>query len=67
VEYKVDKKKAIARVTVHSIDKYNFNKGMIDIFSGLPDDQNGRFVELGWAKSFFTKGSFDLKVEWSFK
>lgn len=37
-------------------DFYNFNNGQVDIASGLPDDDNGRFEVLGWAKSFFSRG-----------
>ena len=36
---------------------YNFNPGKSDIVSGTPDDENGRFSELGWAKEFRTYGA----------
>ena len=28
------------------------------------DNENGRFEELGWAKSFITRGSIVIKVKW---
>ena len=50
--------------TVYEIDRYNFNSGMSDIASGASDNENGRFEELGWAKSFNTVGSFNMDVQW---
>lgn len=38
---------------------------MHDIATGLPDDSNGRFAVLGWAKSFFTYGKAVRKVTWT--
>lgn len=52
------------KTTIHEIDRYNFNKGMADIASGAPDDENGRFEKIGWANSFNTIGQFDTTVEW---
>ena len=49
---------------VHEIDRYNFNKGMNDIASGASDNENGRFEELGWAKSFTTTGEAEFDVTW---
>jgi hypothetical protein len=51
-------------ITIHEVDRYNFNKGMFDIASGEPDDENGRFAVLGWAKSFITKGELVVTVTW---
>ncbi|MDD3173815.1 MAG: hypothetical protein PHF63_09170 [Herbinix sp.] len=51
-------------ITIHEVDKYNFNKGLADIASGTPDDVNGRFAELGWAKSFMTYGEITRVVTW---
>lgn len=45
-------------------DKYNFNRGQKDIVSGAPDDQNGRFEELGWARSFETYGAMVKCIKW---
>lgn len=50
--------------TVNEIDRYNFNKGMKDIDTGTPDVVNGRFAELGWAKSFNTVGQMQREVSW---
>ncbi|RXZ81547.1 hypothetical protein EBB07_14590 [Paenibacillaceae bacterium] len=49
-------------ITFYMKDMYNFNKGMSDIVSGTPDDVNGRFAELGWAKEFLTIGSMTRTV-----
>ena len=51
-------------ITIHAIDRYNFNKGAKDIATGTPDNENGRFEELGWARSFVTRGSIPVKVNW---
>lgn len=53
-----------ATVTVHARDKWNFNKGDSDIASGAPDAANGRFEELGWARSFETNGSMTRTYSW---
>ncbi|NJD04665.1 MAG: hypothetical protein FIA99_19170 [Ruminiclostridium sp.] len=52
------------KITVHMKDLYNFNKGMADIASGTPDDVNGRFAVLGWAKSFYTVGELNRTITW---
>lgn len=49
---------------VHEIDRYNFDKGKKDIKSGKSDEENGRFEQLGWAKSFNTIGEVNIKVQW---
>ncbi|KSW11016.1 hypothetical protein FBF35_03495 [Schaalia odontolytica] len=53
-----------ATVTVHARDKWNFNRGDHDSITGLGDDVNGRFEELGWAKSFETSGSMTKTYTW---
>lgn len=53
-----------ATVTVHARDKWNFNKGDSDIASGASDAANGRFEELGWARSFETNGSMTRTYSW---
>lgn len=50
--------------TFFTEDMYNFNPGQSDIVSGTPDDVNGRFAELGWAKEFKTYGSFMKTIMW---
>ena len=56
--------KATMIVTFYMEDMYNFNPGMSDIASGTPDDVNGRFSELGWAKEFKTYGSLTKTITW---
>lgn len=64
VTYDPCKKKFVMQLRMKAEDFYNFNKGQADIATGLPDDENGRFEVLGWAKSFFSKGEIQRKVEW---
>ena len=66
ITYNPKTKKAIANITVNMLDYYDFNTGAADVFTGLPDIANGRFVELGWAKGFITKESFKKTVRWDF-
>ncbi|MFJ5927913.1 ricin-type beta-trefoil lectin domain protein [Kitasatospora sp. NPDC092948] len=51
--------------TVHAQDRYDFNRGMHDIASNTPDDVNGRFATLGWAKPFMTFGQVTLDMSWT--
>lgn len=53
-----------ATVTVYARDKYNFDRDKADVDSGTPDAVNGRFEELGWAKSFETSGSLTKTYSW---
>lgn len=53
-----------ATVTVYARDKWNFDSGKYDPDSGTPDAVNGRFEELGWAKSFETSGSLTKTYSW---
>lgn len=50
--------------TIHVKDRYNFNRGQSDIASGVSDDVNGVFAELGWAKSFITYGETTITISW---
>ncbi|MFC8421082.1 DNRLRE domain-containing protein [Streptomyces sp. NPDC057236] len=52
-------------VTVHALDQYDFNAGATDIASGTPDNVNGRFATLGWAKPFLVRGTFTRNVTWT--
>ncbi|MGW0704918.1 RHS repeat-associated core domain-containing protein [Streptomyces sp. NPDC002643] len=52
------------RITIRSKDRYDFNKGMSDIASGTPDEVNGRFATLGWAKPFISRGTVTREVTW---
>lgn len=51
-------------VTVHAEDHYNFNRGQADIATEAPDNVNGRFTELGWAKPFDSHGEVTRTVTW---
>jgi hypothetical protein len=42
----------------------NFNNGSQDIGSRAKDRENGRFEELGWARSFETYGYVHMDVTW---
>lgn len=53
-----------ATVTVYARDKYNFDRGKADLDSKTPDAVNGRFEELGWAKSFESNGSLTQTYTW---
>ena len=53
-----------ATVTVQARDKWNLNKGDHYYVTGLGDDVNGRFEELGWARSFETSGSMTKTYTW---
>jgi|GEM_PF-2670274 len=52
-------------VTVHGEDYYNFNRGQSDIASQAPDDENGRFTEIGWAQPFPSSGAVERTVTWT--
>ena len=51
-------------VTVHAEDYDNVNRGQADIASAAPDDENGRFTEIGWAMPFPTSGTLTRTVTW---
>lgn len=53
------------KVIVHAEDRYNFNRDAADIATGAPDDDNGRFATLGWAKEFRTHGEVERTVTWT--
>ena len=53
-----------ATVTIYARDRWNFDSGKSDPDSGTPDAVNGRFEELGWAKSFDTSGSMTKTYTW---
>lgn len=49
-------------VTVHELDRYNFDAGKQDIATGTSDEVNGRFEKAGWAKSFLTRGTVTREI-----
>lgn len=64
-DVKVDGDQVTTEIVVHAEDHYNVNRGQADIASGAPDDANGRFTELGWAKPFDSSGSVRRTVTWT--
>ncbi|MGH3924652.1 MAG: hypothetical protein ACRDTT_17625, partial [Pseudonocardiaceae bacterium] len=63
-DVRVDGDTVTMEITVRGEDRYNFNGGQEDIETGAPDDENGRFTEIGWAKPFDTHGSLTRTVTW---
>ncbi len=61
----VEGNKVTMVITVHAEDHYNFNRGQQDIATGASDNENGRFQEVGWAKSFDSHGSVKRTVTWT--
>ncbi|WP_371519762.1 RHS repeat-associated core domain-containing protein [Kitasatospora sp. NBC_01300] len=61
----VEGKKVTMKLTVHVLDRYDFNKRSKDIASGVSDNVNGRFATLGWAKPFITRGGLEKTVTWT--
>ena len=64
-DVRVDGDRVTMTVTVHAADHYDFNRDASDIATGEPDDENGRFAELGWAKGFDTSGQTTRTVTWT--
>jgi len=63
-DVRVDGDTVTMEITVRGEDRYNFNGGQNDIATGAPDDENGRFTEIGWARPFDTHGSLTRTVTW---
>lgn len=63
-DVRVDGDTVTMEITVRGEDRYNFNGGQNDIETGAPDDENGRFTEIGWARPFDTNGSLTRTVTW---
>lgn len=49
-------------VTVHVLDRYNFNNNMSDIATGVSDNVNGLFQVAGLANSYTTRGSLSRVI-----
>jgi len=54
----------IAKLTLHMEDMYNFNPGMKDINSNIPDSENGRFQIVGLAKQYLNIGTYEVELRW---
>lgn len=52
-------------LTHHSADRYNFNRNWEDVHTGISDNANGRFQEVGWARSFETRGESTRTITWT--
>lgn len=50
-------------LSVHELDRYNFDKGKQDIATGTKDEVNGRFASAGWAHPFNTESELHRKIE----
>jgi len=50
--------------TLHAEDQYNFNPGMTDIASGIPDDENGNFVVVGFAQGYLNTSTLKRSFSW---
>ena len=62
-------RKAEGQQSENSHVRYRENKDSLfrgNWFDGVPppDSENGRFEVLGWAKSFTTRGSIPITVDW---
>lgn len=52
------------KLTIHAEDQYNFNPGQSDIASGIKDDENGRFVIVGFAQGYRNTSSISRSFSW---
>ena len=50
---------------LHAEDRYNFNPGNVDIATGQPDSENGRFEESGLAHQYMNYGSVERNLSWT--
>ncbi|MBO0875667.1 MAG: hypothetical protein J2P19_20000, partial [Pseudonocardia sp.] len=64
-EVRIEGNRARMTITIHAVDRYNFNKGDKDAATHVPDNVNGRFAQLGWARSFDVTGSLTRTVTWT--
>lgn len=63
-DVRVEGNRVTMKVTVEAQDYYDFNRKDADIATGIPDSENGRFTEIGWAKPFETYGTLTRTVSW---
>ncbi|MDP4511361.1 WXG100-like domain-containing protein [Nonomuraea turcica] len=59
-DVRVEGNQATMDVTIHAYDRYNFNNDGHWFTS-----ENGRFEELGWARSYDTRGTLKRTVTWT--
>jgi len=63
-QLKVDGDTVTLTTTMTAKDRWNFDRKKQDMGTGIPDSENGRFEELGWAKSFETSGTVTRTYTW---
>ncbi|MGD9170799.1 MAG: hypothetical protein PVI97_12165 [Candidatus Thiodiazotropha sp.] len=51
-------------MVLHAEDQYNFNPGAADIATGIPDNENGRFVVVGFAYGYFQSSILRRSFNW---
>ncbi|MER6948646.1 hypothetical protein ABT294_31960 [Nonomuraea sp. NPDC000554] len=63
---RIDGNQATMDITIHAHDRYNFNKYDDNgVKTGWTNQENGRFEELGWARSYTTRGQLTRTVTWT--
>lgn len=63
MDVSVKENRMTIELSVHALDRYNFNKGEHDAKTGAPDDENGRFASAGWAVPFTTESELHRTIE----
>jgi hypothetical protein len=53
------------KFTLEMEDMYNFNPGMADMATGIPDNTNGRFELTGLGKEYLTVASLERTIEFA--
>ena len=53
-----------AHITLHAEDKYNFNPGALDIATGIPDNENGKFEITGLAHQYMNYSTLTRDATW---
>ncbi|MEU0571620.1 hypothetical protein ABZ297_40360 [Nonomuraea sp. NPDC005983] len=66
-DVKIHGNQATMELTVNVYDRYNFNRMEHGVKTGPINQENGRLEELGWARSFDTRGSLTRTVTWPIK
>ena len=51
-------------MVLHAEDQYNFNPGAKDIATGEPDNENGRFVVVGFAHGYRHTATLRRNIKW---
>jgi hypothetical protein len=51
-------------LVIHAEDQYNFNPGDADIATGIPDNENGLFVVVGFADGYYQSSTLRRSFNW---